>query len=259
MVRPGPAEPVCGGSNPSPRFYNRRVYISEIVLFSMSLLNKLAVGSASSVLSLASINDCRADLYDDFSSGILSRDLWEVRNDTEGQPMMDQYGIFSEDNNFVFHTQNTSIGDKRTYLFPLHSFHIGDSFDYDVTTLSVNPNSWWGNLVIVTGEDYIRAGITGNSTPEPLQQLGTSHVSLIFQPNNLRFERTAPSGQLFIDNVPLSGSRGAYQLYIGSYNNDGGAHLDYDNFYLNGVPEPSTLALLGAAGALFTTNKRRRN
>ena len=168
------------------------------------------------------------ETYDKFGEE-LDTSKWEIRQDPEGQPLMDEYGILKENGSFVFHTKQNTFGDQRVYLFSKENFTTGESIEYQVNVVERNENSWWGQLTIITGSYYIRAGIVGYSTPPELNELGISNIKLTFESNNLKFERTAPSGELFIDNVPLSNSNGNYQMYIGTYNNDATVHIDYDN------------------------------
>ena len=53
------------------------------------------------------------EIYDDFSSGSLNASKWEIRQDIEGQPLMDEYGVINESGNFIFHTQQNQ---KQIYL-----------------------------------------------------------------------------------------------------------------------------------------------
>src|SRR3989338_8075540 len=79
-----------------------------------------------------SSNPANAILYDNFSSGSLDLNKWELRQDTEGQPLMNEGFVTSG----VFHTQQNTIGDRRTYLFPTRTFTTGDSLDYDFNVIS---------------------------------------------------------------------------------------------------------------------------
>lgn len=172
-------------------------------------------------------------LYDDFSSGQLNMSKWEIRQDVEGQPMMDKYKVSFERGNFVFHTEQIRIGDRRVYLFPKINFTTGDSIEYDNNLVSREGNH--AQMVLLTGDQYIRIGMRG--TDAGFDELGWAHMKLTFLPNLLVVERWTPSGQRLYDELHLSRENGTYQLYIGSYSgHNGRVHMDYDNFWLNGKP-----------------------
>ncbi|MEK6922182.1 MAG: hypothetical protein AABX08_00080, partial [Nanoarchaeota archaeon] len=155
---------------------------------------------------------------------------WEIRQDTEGQPLMDEYDVINEGDGFVFHTQQNIIGDRRVYLFPKRKFTTGDSIEYDVDLISRAGN--YAQMVLLTGDQYIRIGIFGyNNGVQGFDELGIANMKLIFQENNLRVERRTPSGELLIDNLQLVNPNGIYELYIGSFSGHNGiVHMDYDNF-----------------------------
>ena len=60
-------------------------------------------------------------LYDNFSDGFLNKEKWEIRQDPEGQPFTDEYGVEFVDGSFVFHIEQMSIGSHRTFLVPRYS------------------------------------------------------------------------------------------------------------------------------------------
>lgn len=175
--------------------------------------------------------------YDDFSSGTLDLDKWEIRQDIEGQPLMDEYSVLSENANLQFHTQQNIIGDRRIYLFPKRNFTTGDSVEYDVNLISKEGNH--GQMVLLTGDQYIRIGMRG--TDAGFDELGIAHMKLEFQENNLHIERTTPSNSTLIDNLALSNLNGNYGLYIGSFSGHNGiVHMDYDNFVICfELPQPT--------------------
>jgi hypothetical protein len=202
---------------------------------------------------LLATNQANAALYDDFSSPTLDANKWEIRQDTEGQPLMDEGFVTSG----VFHTQQNTIGDRRTYLFPKRTFTTGDVLNYDFNTISREGN--YGSMVLLTGDQYIRIGISGfNNGVQGFDELSVSHVRFEFQPNNLHIERTAPSGLELFDNLPLNQQNGIYSLYIGNFTGHNGRdHMDFDNVYINGIPEPASAVLLGlGAGALAMRMRR---
>jgi len=170
------------------------------------------------------------ETYDDFSSGILNNEKWEIRQDVEGQPFTDEYGITNESEDFVFHIQQNEIGDRRTYLFPKQTFTTGDILEYDFNVLSKEGNSM--QMDLLTGNQYIRVGIMGyNNGVQGYDELGKSHIKIIFQENNFHLERTSPSNITLIDNLALTNANGNYELYIGAFSgHNGKIHIDFDNF-----------------------------
>ncbi len=174
------------------------------------------------------VSAVRLTIYDDFSDGFLNKEKWEIRQDVEGQPLMDEYDVRNEDGNFVFHTEQNGYSEGRTYLFPKRTFTTGDSLEYNGNLIS--EAGYHGNMVILTGDHYIRIGIRGYGTN--INELGTVHTRLVFEPNNLKVIRKTPSGEKFIDNLYLPTRDGTYEFYIGTYSSDH-THMDYDNFWIN--------------------------
>ena len=173
-----------------------------------------------------------SNLYDDFSSGTLDTSKWEIRQDVENQSFMNEYWIDSNLGNF--HTQQNTTGDYRVYLVPKRNFTTGDVLEYDTNLISKENN--YMQMVLLTGDQYIRVGIFGNSSgTQGYDELGISHIKIEFQENNFYLERTTPSGITLIDNLPLTKTNGNYELYIGSVSgHNGKVHIDYDNFSING-------------------------
>lgn len=217
---------------------------------------------AISLISFASaVQICQ--VYDDFSSGTLDTSKWEIRQDVEGQPFMDEYQVDSglED----FHTQQNTIGDRRVYLVPKHTFTTGDVIEYDFNVISKEGN--YMQMDLLTGDQYIRLGIMGYlSGVQGYDELGISHIKIEFQENNLHLIRTSPSGVVLTDNLPLTKTNGNYELYIGSVSgHNGKAHIDYDNFQtctnqdVPIVPEfkliTGMISILGAFGVFFIVRK----
>lgn len=198
-------------------------------------------------------------LYDDFSSGTLNSSLWSVVQDTEGQPLTDEYGVSNENGNFAFHTQQNSAGDRRTYLLPNTTFTTGDIFSWDMNTLSHQGN--YGGMVLLGGDQNIRIGINGyNGGVQGFDEIGTANISFTFNPNSLDIIRQSPSGNILYDSLPLNQANGNYSLRIGSFTgHNGSSHMDFDNFRTGVVPEPSTLALLGLGAAGLIAYRRKKN
>ena len=189
------------------------------------------------MLSFLGLVSAAAILYDDFSSGQLDQIKWEIRQDVEGQPLMEEYGVVNERNNFVFHTLQKTAVDRRVYLFPKRQFTTGDSIEYDSDLIS--REGTYAQMVLLTGDQYIRIGMRGPAAG--FDELGVAHMKLVFQENNLHIERTTPSGKVLIDNLFLANQNGNYELYIGSFTgHNGKLHMDYDNFWVNGKLQKST-------------------
>jgi hypothetical protein len=150
-----------------------------------------------------------------------------------------------------FHMQNNSSGDTRTYLVPKRQFTTGDIIEYENNVVSQGS---YMNMVLLTGDQYWRIGINGSMGG--FDELGVTKVRMEFQENNFALRRESPSGQVFFDNLPLNNPNGNYNVYIGAYSYD--AHIDLDNFYINGIPEPATMGLLGL-GSLALLKKRKEN
>ena len=178
------------------------------------------------ISSVSAVQVC--ELYDDFSSGVLNTSKWEIRQDVEGQPLTDEYWVDNTLNNF--HIQQNIIGDRRTYLFPKHTFTTGDVLEYDFNVISKEGN--YIQMDLLTGDQYIRVGIMGYSSGvQGYDELGISHIKIEFQENNFHLERTSPSNITLIDDLALTNANGNYELYIGSVSgHNGRAHIDYDNF-----------------------------
>jgi hypothetical protein len=225
----------------------------------MNLKQKIGAGMVLGALAFAA-PDARADLYDDFSSGSLNPAKWEVRQDPEGQPHLDEYFVANESGNFVFHTQQNSLADRRTYLVPTHTFSTGDTISWEVDVKSREGH--YGNIILVVGEEWtglhphraIFGAVGYNNGPQPFDELGITRPSITFYNDRVEMNTLSPSGQLVTHDIPLQNPNGNYELYIGSFTgHNGRAHMDYDNFHL--VPEPSSLMLL-AGSSLVAFRKR---
>jgi hypothetical protein len=96
-------------------------------------------------------------VYDDFSSETLDTSKWEIRQDVEGQPFMEEYGVDSDLENF--HTKQNTLADRRVYLFPKRTFTTGDVLEYDTEVISKQGN--WMQMTLLTGDQYARIGGLG--------------------------------------------------------------------------------------------------
>jgi len=205
-------------------------------------MNNLKAGLILCSLAIFLINFVSAtqicEVYYDFSSGQLNESKWEIRQDVEGQPFTDEYWVDSDLENF--HIQQNEIGDRRTYLFPKHSFTTGDVLEYDFNVISKEGN--YMQMDLLTGDQYIRVGIMGyNNGVQGYDELGISHIKIEFQENNFHLERTSPSGIFLVDDLYLTNPNGNYELYIGAGSgHNGRMHMDFDNFELcTEIQEPS--------------------
>ncbi|MEK6935230.1 MAG: PEP-CTERM sorting domain-containing protein [Nanoarchaeota archaeon] len=213
--------------------------------FKKTLTNIIFTGA----LALGGLSEqAKATLYDDFSSPTLNTSKWDVRQDYEGWAFSDEYGI----ENGVFHTQTNNARDTGTFLVPKHQFVAGDTFEYDL-----NYNGGTGNRVsMLFVNKQNRYGLVGNWNGSGNQSFGTYHIKLEFLENGIKsnfqdLDFSFPGGIL-----PTT-SNAPYEIYIGMRTGGNGtAHFDYDNFYINGVPEPATLSLL-ALGSLALLKKRK--
>ncbi len=200
-------------------------------------------------------SQAKAVLYDDFSSPVLDTNKWEVKQDTEGQPLMDEGYV----TNGVFHTQQNSIGDRRTYLVPKHQFVAGENISYDVNIISKEGH--YGNVNLLFGGGYNREamGMVGfNNGPQPRDELGTTHIKLSFLENKFTIEELFSSGAIVTNQLSLSIPNANYTLYIGSFTgHNGRAHIDYDNFRINDIPEPASLVVLTATSISLFGRKRK--
>lgn len=198
------------------------------------------------ILSIFLINFISAaqvcQIYDNFSSGSLNVSKWQISQDVEGQPFTDLYQVNITLNNFQM--QQTTTGDKRTYLVPKHTFTIGDVLEYDFNVVSKTGN--YMQMDLLTGDQYIRLGIMGNlNGVQGYDELGVSHVRIEFQKNNLHLTRTEPSGIVLTNDLPLTNANGSYELYIGVVFTNS-AEIDFSNFKLcTEVPTPTLEERIG--------------
>ena len=194
-------------------------------------MRKIALLILSSLLLVSLVSAVQiCEVYDDFSSGALNSEKWEVRQDVEGWPFTEEYWVDADLENY--HTQQNTIGDRRVYLVPKHTFTTGNILEYDFNIVSHEGN--YMQMDLLTGDQYIRVGIMGYiNGVQGYDELGVSHIKVEFQENNLHLERTTPSNVTLIDNLALSTSNRNYQFYIGSISgNNGRMHIDFDNFRL---------------------------
>lgn len=174
---------------------------------------------------ISPILQCR--LYDSFSEGTLNTTNWEIRQDIEGQPPLDEYWVDNSSQNY--HMQQNALADRRTYLVPKRNFTTGDMITY--TTNLLSRQGTYAQMTLLTGDQYYRMGLRG--TYAGFDELGISKVRIFFQENNLHIWRQTPSGDILIDDLPLTKLNGNYELYIGGFSgHDGNFHMDFDNFII---------------------------
>ena len=233
----------------------------------MSLTQKLAIPIIASTLTAGA--SAQPILYDDFSSGTLNPNLWQIRQDPEGQPLTELYGV----GNDYFFAQNINSPDRRTVLsLTGHTFQPGETLDYDVNYVSGTGNRamvifidggpldrnnvgtipYGGGTIGHNGQDFV----AGN-TP------GLYHIRLGFQSGGLNVDITRPDNSLYTEFFQNSSfNYGGQQHTIGAPFNmgfetwsNGSIRAEYDNFWRN-VPSPSTLGIAGLAGLMSSRRKR---
>ena len=189
------------------------------------------------------ILDCQ--VYDDFSQPVLNQSRWWVNADPQRQNVMDG-GI--DKNLQTFYTQQNTTEDRRVYLVPKIQFTIGDQLSYDVNV--INKSGHYGNLVLISQDDFpinnvfSRLGVVGyNNGPQPFDELGISHIKLVFLEKSLSIIRISPSGKNYSQEISLPTINGSYRLLVGSFSNNNGTpvHIDYDNFVLCNERELTTI------------------
>lgn len=193
----------------------------------------MLTGLAALVIGAGSARAQERVLYDNFESGVLDSDKWEIRQDIEGQLFMEEYEILNEGASSVYHTRTTNGG--RVALVPMHEFIAGESLEYDVNHISGNENR--GNILLVTTTNfpsgyYGRHGIIDpNSGPSVPFDFGEYHIELKVNANSLEIIRTTADGSVMAHTDILTDPNARYKFYIESWADDD-AHLDYDNFYI---------------------------
>lgn len=185
------------------------------------------------IQTVSALNNCT--LYDDFSSGNLDNTKWEIRQDIEGQPFMDEYRVITKNNNSFFHTKQNEIVDKRVALVPTYNFTAGETLSYTVKYISGSGNN--GHILLLTttefpNGDYIRAGLIGyNNGQDVINETGKYHIKIKILDNRLDLKIIAPSGKVINNSAVLSNPNAKYKLYVESWTGHNGlTHIDYDNF-----------------------------
>ena len=172
------------------------------------------------------------EVYDDFSSGVLDNSKWEIRQDPQGQPFTDEYGIIEEDGNFIFHIQQNEIGDRRTYLVPKYHLKLGESWKYTFNIVHKEGN--YGMAVQLKGGEFngfplIMIGYVNGQIN--LDEFGWHHTIINFSGNRFDTLTESVSNQFYSTTWPAQNESGDYEIYIGAFSgHNGRMHIDFDNF-----------------------------
>jgi hypothetical protein len=217
----------------------------------MNKLKTTLLGGLAALILSASPAKGQTYVYDDFESGNLDTDKWTVMQDTEGQPLMEEYGILDDGASNVYHMQTSNGG--RTALVPKHEFIAGETLEYEVNHVSGIANR--GNLLIIQGIDnphYSRHGVIDpNSGPTVPFDFGRYNITLKVNSGSVDLIRKNEEGDIMAHNLPLSTQGGRYKFYIESWADDD-AHFDYDNFVLTTEqPVPTEELSWGSLKARF--------
>jgi len=205
-------------------FINKNAFPIASLIFILTILT-----SSSLTLSPENVG---CEVYDDFIRDIFDFNKWEIRQDVEGQPHIDEYWLDAGQDNY--HMQQNTLADRRTYLFPKRTFTTGDIITYETDLIS--REGTYAQMTLLTGSQYYRLGLRGPAAG--FDELGVSKVRIEFEQNNLAIRRVTPSGGVLIDNLPLTVADGIYELYIGGFSgHDGKFHMDFDKFRICDLPE----------------------
>lgn len=236
----------------------------------MKFLEKLAAGACAGVVVLGASKSAGDFLYDDFSSGSLDNTKWEVRQDPEGQPLTEEYGI----QNGTFTARNFNLPDRRTLLSLIgHTFQPGEELDYDVNYVSGSGNRamvifvdngpldrnnvgqipYGGGSIGYNGQDFFAGNTFGNY-----------HVNLNFKSGGLEVNITRPDLSLYSEFFPAStffygGSSHSlfppFNVGFETWSN-GSIQAEYDNVYVGEIPEAPTIEII-SLGAILSLARRR--
>ncbi len=203
----------------------------------MSLASRL--GSLAVLTAGLTVGSANAALYDNFNSGDLNLSKWsEVLATDSSSNLTDEHEI----RNGVYHTAKLTPSDSGTALVFNRQFIPGEFIDYDVNYLSGEGNRI--HTVYLNGNftssslfgfwNTIEDGGVGND-------FGNYHVKINFTDSGIIPFITRPNGEIVEHNL-IGGSSQDYSFgVVTRTGHNGTVHLDYDNFYVNGIPEPSLL------------------
>ena len=208
---------------------NRKVYkVKRLRTINiMKIQNKLIVLCISLFLLISFVGATHVcEIYDDFSSGILNESKWEINQDYEGQPLIENYGINNLSENF--YTKQNIYGNKRLYLTPRYNFKINDTFNWDVNYISGSGNGIFNFLIEKADGNFDRniLGI-GHWNYDLDDDFGIYHISLKFMFPLLKIY----VNDNFIRNYYLEESPN--NIFIGTaFGHNGRGNFEYDNFEL---------------------------
>ena len=218
----------------------------------MSLIQKLKIACIGAVaLGVANAN---AFLYDDFSSGTLDPNKWFESTQTM---FHDEHFVNPAEG--AYHTAHLNESDRETVLmFNNYIFYPGDSLEYDMNYAGGNGNRIH---IVDLDNDYRWLGQVGywNGIEPGGNDPGLYHANVEFDNSGANLFITRPDNSEFFRRLNSSSQQHTFGFGTRTGHN-GLAHMDYDNVYINPVPEPSTLVGLGiGAAGLYAPGRRRRH
>lgn len=231
----------------------------------MNLTKKLRIGA----LGLSFIgNPAQGFLYDDFSSGVLDSTKW-TESQYNNREFTEQH--FVDNSSGRYHVIQSTPTDRETNLTIKYQFQPGDTLDYQAFYYGGSGNN--ASQILIDNK-YIPF-CDPNPTPSPGSgcisywnglsdvgnQIGLYQIHQDFFSNSIVQTLIRPDGTEFIHT--FSGFIPPHDYTINTHTgHDGTLDFEYDNFYINGIPEPNwSAAILGASALAFTAFReiRRKN
>ncbi|MEK6888521.1 MAG: PEP-CTERM sorting domain-containing protein [Nanoarchaeota archaeon] len=234
----------------------------------MSLMGKLAsVVAGAGLLASAGNADGQGVLYDDFNSGSLNSLKWtEYPGSNLTTEQLTEHGVSISEEGIPYHTASGIVADRGTALeMKGKTFTPGDFVSYNV------------NYVSGEGNRISTIRIDGNGTYTSLfgfwnslgdggvgNDFGKYSVRLNFLEGGIYPEITIPSGEVrttrTIIPYPTSGINDHTFGIVTRTGHNGMAHMDYDNFFVGQIPEPTTsLLLLGGLSVIAMNGMRKKD
>jgi len=222
-------------------------------------MRKAVVSGLAGILGVAGITGtANSYLYDDFSSGVLDANKWVEKLEASLHNLpVDQHFVTDG----VYHTAQLNEADRGIGLvFKDRPFLPGESVEYDVFYNSGSGNNehnlWVNGNAFTTSifgfwNSIAEAGVGNN--------LGKYHIKVDFSEQGVLANITRPDLTQATINFPYPSTN--YEFgFVTRTGHNGTIHLDYDNVYVNEIPEPSSLALLGFgfAGCGLMGRRRKR-
>lgn len=168
--------------------------------------------------------DSECGMYDDFSSGSLDLNKWNVKQDYQGQPFTLEYGL--DNITERFHIGQDISEDRRTYLVPQYNFNYGDILKWDMDYASGSGNRLGSYLLIQKNDGSFHRDIFGiGYWNQNYGGFGEYKIKLKFLYPNLSIYVNNTFHKNYTLNLPPN------ELYIGSAFG-GTGHFYYDNFKL---------------------------